>query len=142
MKIRKSAFVFHSQEAIFNLVDDVESYPQFLPWCGSTDVHLRNEKTTEATIEINFKGIKQKFSTKNEKTAPHEMKIQLIKGPFKTLSGFWKFTKIDNMSCKVDLVLDYDFSNYLLEKLIGPVFNIIANSFIDEFIKEANHRYK
>ena len=73
---------------------------------------------------------------------PHEMKIQLIKGPFKTLSGFWKFTKIDNMSCKVDLVLDYDFSNYLLEKLIGPVFNIIANSFIDEFIKEANHRYK
>ena len=141
MIINKSAFVFFSQKKIFQLVDDVEHYPEFLPWCGGSKVIKRTEEITEATIEINFKGVKQSFTTRNVKKPFEVMEINLINGPFKKLTGSWKFTDNDENSCKIELSLMYEFDNLVLEKLIGPIFNIIANTFIDEFIKEANKRF-
>lgn len=141
MIINKSAFVFFSQKKIFQLVDDVEHYPEFLPWCGGSKVIKRTEEITEATIEINFKGVKQRFTTRNVKKPFEIMEISLVDGPFKKLTGSWKFTDIDENSCKIELSLMYEFDNLILEKLIGPIFNIIANTFIDEFIKEANKRF-
>jgi len=141
MIINKSAFVFFNQKKIFQLVDDVEHYPDFLPWCGGSKVIERTEKITEATIEINFKGVKQSFTTKNIKKPFELMEINLVDGPFKKLKGLWKFNNIDKNSCKIELSLMYEFDNFILEKLIGPIFNIIANTFIDEFIKEANKRF-
>jgi ribosome-associated toxin RatA of RatAB toxin-antitoxin module len=140
MNIKKSAFVFHPQKEIFNLVDKVEDYPNYLPWCDSTSIIQRNDKSTTASIGINYKGIKHAFSTKNEKNKYKRMDIKLINGPFKYLSGAWTFKKIDNKSCHIELELEYKFSNIILEKMISPVFNIIANTFIDEFIKEADRR--
>jgi len=141
MIINKSAFVFFSQKKIFQLVDDVEHYPDFLPWCGGSKVIKRTEEITEATIDINFKGVKQSFTTRNVKKPFEVMEINLIDGPFKKLTGLWKFADIDKNSCKIELSLMYEFDNFILEKLIGPIFNIIANTFIDEFIKEANKRF-
>lgn len=141
MLIKKSAFVFYSQKEIFQLIDDVEHYPDFLPWCGRSKVIKRTKKITEATIEINFKGVKQYFTTRNLKKPFEIMEINLVDGPFKTLTGSWKFTNIDKKSCKIELSLIYEFNNLILEKLIGPIFNIIANTFIDEFIKEADKRF-
>ena len=138
--IKKSVIAFHSAEKMFYLVDQVENYPKFLPWCGSTQLIHRDSEITRATIEINFKGIKQSFTTENIKKSDQLMQIRLIDGPFKHLSGSWMFNKLDANSCQIELTLEYQFNNVLLETLISPVFNIIANTFIDEFIKEANRR--
>ena len=136
--IHKSAIVIHPAEKMFQLVDSVENYPQFLPWCGSTQIIERNNDKTIASIEINYKGIRQTFTTENTKRQNQEMIIKLIDGPFKSLSGQWIFKNLDKDSCQIELKLEYEFSNVILEKLISPVFNLIANTFIDEFIKEAN----
>ena len=138
--IHKSAIVLHPAAKMFKLVDEVENYPNFLPWCGSARIIHRDSEITRASIEINFKGIKQSFTTENVKKSDHMMQIRLIDGPFKHLSGSWLFKKLDENSCQIELTLEYQFSNILLETLISPVFNIIANTFIDEFIKEANRR--
>tara|TARA_B100000768_G_scaffold96036_1_gene89634 strand:+ start:348 stop:782 length:435 start_codon:yes stop_codon:yes gene_type:complete len=136
--IKKNAFVFHSREKMFDLVDKVEDYPNFLPWCGEAEVILRSDKITEARILINYHGVKQSFTTKNIKVYPSKMTINLIKGPFKTLKGEWSFIEIEKDTCKIGFELQYEFSNYLLDKLISPVFNMIANTFIDNFIAKAN----
>ena len=136
--IHKSAIVLHSSKKMFQLVDSVENYPNFLPWCGSTKIIERNNNKTIASIEINFKKIKQTFTTENTKERHRKMNIRLIDGPFKSLSGQWIFKDFDKHSCQIELKLEYQFSNIVLEKLISPVFNMIANTFIDEFIKEAN----
>ncbi len=136
--IHKSAIVLHPAQKMFQLVDSVENYPQFLPWCGSTQIIERDNDKTIASIEINYKGIRQTFTTENTKKQNQEMIIKLIDGPFKSLSGEWMFKNLDKDSCKIELKLEYEFSNVILEKLISPVFNMIANTFIDEFIKEAN----
>ena len=136
--INKSAIVLHPVKKMFQLVDTVENYPQFLPWCGSTQIIERDNNKTIASIEINFKGIRQTFTTENTKKHNQEMIIKLVDGPFKLLSGQWMFKNLDKDSCQIELKLEYEFSNVILEKLISPVFNMIANTFIDEFIKEAN----
>jgi len=136
--IHKSAIVLHSSKKMFQLVDSVENYPHFLPWCGSTQIIERDNDKTIASIEINYKGIRQTFTTENTKKQNQEMSIKLIDGPFKSLSGEWMFKNLDKDSCQIELKLKYEFSNVILEKLISPVFNMIANTFIDEFIKEAN----
>ena len=136
--IHKSAIVLHPTQKMFQLVDSVENYPQFLPWCGSTQINERDNNKTIASIEINYKGIRQTFTTENTKKQNQEMIIKLIDGPFKSLSGEWMFKNLDKDSCQIELKLEYEFSNVILEKLISPVFNMIANTFIDEFIKEAN----
>ena len=136
--IKKSAIVFHPVKKMFQLVDMVEHYPQFLPWCGSTQIIERDNNKTIASIEINYKGIRQTFTTENTKKQNQEMIIKLIDGPFKSLSGKWMFKNLDKDSCQIELKLEYEFRNVILEKLISPVFNMITNTFIDEFIKEAN----
>jgi len=136
--IHKSAIVLHPAQKMFQLVDSVENYPQFLPWCGSTQIIERDNDKTIASIEINYKGLRQTFTTENTKRQNQEMIIKLIDGPFKSLSGEWFFKNLDKDSCQIELKLEYEFSNVILEKLISPVFNMIANTFIDEFIKEAN----
>jgi len=140
VSIKKSALVLYSREEMFNLVDSVEDYPNFLPWCGGTEVLTKTSKVTKASIKINFRGVSQTFTTENNKNAPEQMVIKLINGPFKELSGEWRFIELDKDACRIELELHYQFSNIILEKLISPVFNIIANTFIDNFVKEANRR--
>lgn len=140
VSIKKSALVLYSREEMFNLVDSVEDYPDFLPWCGGTEVLTKTNKVTKASIKINFRGVRQTFTTENNKNAPEKMIIKLINGPFKELSGEWRFLELDKDACRIELELHYQFSNIILEKLISPVFNIIANTFIDNFVKEANRR--
>jgi ribosome-associated toxin RatA of RatAB toxin-antitoxin module len=137
-RVRKNAIVFHSKNKMFRLVDLIENYPKFLPWCGSTKIIERNNNKTIASIEINYRGVKQTFTTENTKKINDKMIIKLINGPFKSLSGEWLFKELEKDSCQIELKLEYEFSNIILEKLISPVFNMIANTFIDEFIKEAN----
>lgn len=136
-EVNRSVLVGHTPEQMFALVDAVERYPEFLPWCGGASVSFRDETRTRATINISYRGIKQRFTTENTKRAPAEMQIHLVEGPFRELDGQWRFTALGERGCKVEFRLRYEFSSRLLGKLLGPVFGVIADSLVDAFVKRA-----
>jgi ribosome-associated toxin RatA of RatAB toxin-antitoxin module len=142
MKVSRSALVHFSAAQMFGLVDDIEQYPQFLPWCSGTTVILRNPETTRATINISYRGIRQSFSTENHKQFPQLMTMRLVEGPFKILDGEWRFTPLDDQACKIDFQLHYEFSSILLEKLVGPVFGYIAGTMVDAFLRRAEQLHR
>lgn len=139
--VHKSVLLGYSAEQMFALVDRVEDYPKFLPWCGGVDVKQREENKLIATLAINYHGIKQTFTTENTNTPPTLMKMKLIEGPFKHLDGTWHFKPLRPDACKIEFDLHYEFSSRVLEQIIGPVFNMIANSFVDSFSKRAEAVY-
>ena len=140
-EVNKSVLVSYPASRMFALVDAVEQYPEFLPWCGGTELLLRDPNFTRATIHINYRGIRQSFTTENSKREPQLMQIRLIEGPFKTLHGDWRFADLGGKGCKIELRLHYEFSNRLFEKLVGPVFGYIMNSLVDSFVKRAQRIY-
>ena len=140
-KVKKTVLVSHSAEQMFALVDAVQDYPKFLPWCGGVDLLERTETSTSATLHINYHGLKQNFTTQNIKIFPHSMQIKLKDGPFKHLDGSWQFTPLKPGACKIEFSLNYEFANSFLEKLISPVFNHIANTFVDGFVARADEIY-
>lgn len=139
--VSRSALVPFSAGQMFDLVEGVEQYPQFLPWCSGTAVSHRDPLITRATININYRGIKQSFSTENRKQPPGLMSIRLVEGPFRALDGEWRFTPLGANACRIDFRLNYEFSSTLLEKLVGPVFGHIAGTMVDAFLKRADSVY-
>ena len=126
---------------MFALVDNVAEYPQFLPWCGGASVDSVEGNTVQATIHINYHNIKQSFTTENVRHAPHRIEIRLKDGPFQTLEGSWHFIPLSESACKIELSLHYEFSSKLLEKVFGPIFHYIANTFVDAFVLRAEKVY-
>jgi ribosome-associated toxin RatA of RatAB toxin-antitoxin module len=141
-EVSKTVLVPHSAAEMFLLVDDVNKYPEFLPWCGGVDIKQQDESTTTAAIYIDYHGLKQKFCTENTKNFPHLMSMQLKEGPFKKFSGEWKFLALNAEACKIEFKLHYEFSSVMLEKIIAPVFSHIANTFVDNFVARAEKVYK
>jgi ribosome-associated toxin RatA of RatAB toxin-antitoxin module len=139
--VHKTVFLKHSPEKMFALVSKVEDYPEFLPWCSGVDIHEHTPERLVATLDINYHGIKQSFTTENTNLYPESMRMRLIDGPFKHLDGNWRFKKLRSDACKIDFYLHYEFSNRFLEKIISPVFDVIANSFTDSFCKRADAVY-
>jgi ribosome-associated toxin RatA of RatAB toxin-antitoxin module len=140
-QVEKTVLVAHSAERMYALVDDVEHYPDFLPWCGGVDLLQRDEHFTRATLHIDYHGIKQNFTTENKKVYPSLMDIKLVQGPFRHLEGVWRFIPLAEDACKIEFRLSYEFSNVFLEKLIAPVFSHIANTFVDAFVERAEKVY-
>ena len=140
--IDRSVLVPFTPAQLYALVDRVEDYPRFLPWCGGTVVHGRDDHSTRAAITIDFKGIRQSFSTENVNTPPNRIDMRLVEGPFKKLDGTWQFHALGDDACKVEFRLHYEFSSRLLEKLVGPVFDHIAGSFVDAFVTRAEQVYR
>lgn len=140
-QVEKTVLVMHSCAQMFALVDDVNGYPKFLPWCGGVDLLEQTDRITQATLHINYHGIKQHFTTRNSKQYPHHMDIELTDGPFKHMEGHWHFIALREDACKIEFKLNYEFSNALLEKIIAPVFSHIANTFVDSFVLQANKIY-
>lgn len=136
--VRKVVLVECSARELFDLVDDVEAYPDFLPWCGGTQVLERSGDRTIATLHINYHGVKAHFTTCNDKQPPTAMQMHLRDGPFRKLEGQWAFKQLGDAGCKVEFYLHYEFANRLLEKVVGPVFSHIATTFVDAFVKRAS----
>ncbi|HYC43735.1 MAG TPA: type II toxin-antitoxin system RatA family toxin [Noviherbaspirillum sp.] len=139
--VHKSVLLGYSAEQMFALVDNIEDYPKFLPWCGGTEVRQRDGEKVVATLQINYHGVKQTFSTENLHVRPVSITMTLLEGPFKHLHGTWTFKALRADACKIDFDLHYEFSSRVLEQVIGPVFNMIANSFVDSFCKRAEAVY-
>jgi len=139
--VERSVLVPHSASQMFDLVADVEKYPQFMPWCGGASVSSRDERGMQASITISLAGIKQTFTTRNIHHYPACIELQLVDGPFSALTGKWEFISLSDDACKVLFTLNYAFSNRTLETLVGPIFNRIATSFIDSFTQRAQVCY-
>lgn len=136
--VEKSVLIERSAQQMFDLVDDVEGYPGFLPWCSKTRVEFRDERKTVATLHVNYRSVKTHFTTENEKEIPLSMSIKLVDGPFRRLEGLWYFKPLAENACKIEFRLSYEFSSKVFEKVIGPVFSQIANTFVDAFVMRAN----
>lgn len=139
--VEKTVLIEQSAARMYELVDYCEDYPQFLPWCSKTEVKFRDEHKTVATLHINYHSVKSSFTTQNDKVFPSSMKIQLVDGPFRRLEGAWVFKALAENACKIEFQLHYEFSSKLFEKVIGPVFNHIASTFVDAFVRRAAQVY-
>jgi ribosome-associated toxin RatA of RatAB toxin-antitoxin module len=139
--VEKSVLLPYSAEQMFALVDNVADYPLFLPWCGGSTVEQVSEDTIQATVHIHYHQIKQSFTTRNVRVAAQDISMTLQDGPFRHLDGNWHFTALSPTACKIDFRLHYEFSSKLLEKMVGPVFHYVANSFVDAFTHRAEKVY-
>jgi ribosome-associated toxin RatA of RatAB toxin-antitoxin module len=139
--VDRSALVGHSAQKMYALVADVESYPQFLPWCDRAVVSVNEPGRTVATLHINFRGLKKEFTTENFNRADARIDMKLMSGPFRSLEGSWVFTALSENACKVELTLRYQFASALLEKIAGPAFNDITDSFVDAFVRRADEKF-
>lgn len=137
-RVEKSVLVGHTPARMFELVDRVEDYPAFLPWCGGTELKHRDDAHTVATIRIAYLGVRQQFTTENSKTFPDEMRIRLVDGPFAEFEGSWRFIALGDAACKIEFRLHYVFSSRILETVLAPVFNHITGTFVDAFVKRAD----
>ncbi len=140
--VEKSVLVAHPPERMFELVDRVEDYPIFLPWCGGSALKSRDDYRTVATIHIAYMGIRQSFTTENTKTYPHEMRIKLQDGPFSELEGDWAFIPLGKDACKIEFRLRYVFASRVLETILTPVFSHITNTFVDAFVRRADEVFR
>ena len=140
-EVSRSVLVEYTPDQMFALVDRVEDYPGFLPWCGGVTLLHRDAEVTRASILISYHGLRQTFTTENAKRTPVEMRIRLLEGPFRRLDGSWRFTGLAGRGCKVELSMSYEYSSRILEKLIGPVFNHIAGTLVEAFVKRADQVY-
>lgn len=139
--VEKSVLVEYSATQMHALVNDVARYPEFLPWCGGAETVDREAGAIHATIKIDYRGIRQHFSTENHSRAPELIEMKLVDGPFRHLDGSWHFKPLGEGACKIEFRLHYEFSSRLLEKLVGPVFHFIANTLVEAFVKRAQQLY-
>jgi ribosome-associated toxin RatA of RatAB toxin-antitoxin module len=135
--VEKSVLIGHSAAKMYALVADVAAYPQFLPWCSGAEVRLLDPQKAVATLHVNYHGLRQNFTTENRMVEGALIEMKLLNGPFKHLDGFWRFVPLAEQACKVEFRLNYELSGKLMEKMAGPVFNHIANTFVEVFVKRA-----
>ncbi|HFD86684.1 MAG TPA: type II toxin-antitoxin system RatA family toxin [Gammaproteobacteria bacterium] len=140
--IQRHAIVPYSPQQMFSLVDDVNHYSDFLPWCASSAELSREDNVVVGCVELAKGAVHKSFTTRNTLTPYERIEMQLVEGPFRHLHGYWRFQPLnDGKACKVMLELDYEFSNRLVSLAIGPVFNTVANSLVDAFVERANKTY-
>ncbi len=141
--VHKSVLLWYSAEEMFALVTDVAHYPAFLPWCDQASVLTEDNTGMTAKVGISFAGIKQAFTTRNRHVADREVTMELVDGPFSNLDGLWTFTPVGEgqRACKVEFTLRYSFANRALAALVGPVFDKIAGSMVEAFVKRATQVY-
>jgi ribosome-associated toxin RatA of RatAB toxin-antitoxin module len=139
--INKSALLKIPAHLMYALVDDIHSYPEFLPWCNSSRIISRTESTVEAELTIAKAGFNHRFSTRNTLIAPQEIRIALIEGPFRHLEGVWQFTPLRSDASKISLELEFEMSGTLGNLAFGAFFNQICNTMITAFSDRAKTMY-
>ncbi|MBS1188055.1 MAG: type toxin-antitoxin system RatA family toxin [Burkholderiaceae bacterium] len=140
--VRKSILLNYSAQQMYALVERIEEYPQFLPWCGGVDVARDGDDgTVTATLTLDIHGLRQSFTTRNRNVPGQSIAMSLVDGPFRTLRGGWLFKPLGDDGCKVDFGLEYEFSNPVLAGVVGPVFQAVTASFVESFRNRAKEIY-
>lgn len=139
--ISRNALVMYSCEQMYNLVNDIEKYPEFIPGCADAKCISATPAQMEGALLISKVGVSKWFSTTNELTENQQIKLHLRDGPFKQLSGLWTFTPLDETACKVELNLEFEFSSKLIEMAFGKIFNQVISSMVTAFTQRAKQVY-
>ena len=149
-QVRKSVLLWYSAHEIYQLVTDVDAYPQFLPWCERVEVLARDDKGLTARLHLAYSGLRHAFTTRNSHVVDESVHIGLVDGPFSLLDGLWRFVPLalpaaqdrpGDSACKIEFEMRYAFSNVVLEAAISPVFDRIASTFVDSFVRRAEQVY-
>nr|WP_297461043.1 type II toxin-antitoxin system RatA family toxin [uncultured Halomonas sp.] len=139
--VNRSALVRHSNQAMFDLVNDFERYPEFLPGCRRARLLERDENHLVGELTLAKAGVEQSFTTRNELFAPDRIELSLVSGPFKRLQGQWLFIPMGETTCKVSLEMNFEFSNRLLGMAFGKLFSQVAGQLVDAFARRADEVY-
>ena len=139
--VTRSAIVEHSAESLFALIEDIESYPTFLPWCRGARVQARAENRSVATLSVGVRGIQQSLTTENLITPGTAIDMRLVEGPFKQFSANWRLTPLGDHAARVEFAMAYVFSSRVLAKLLEPLFGQIADTMVDAFVRRADALY-
>ncbi|NVJ66431.1 MAG: type II toxin-antitoxin system RatA family toxin [Gammaproteobacteria bacterium] len=141
-KVNRQAIVPYSCQQMFELVNDIEQYPEFLPYCGGSEIIERQAERVIATLTVSKGSFEQRFTTKNINKPFSAIEMSLVDGPFKYLNGLWSFTELSEQASKIELTIEYEFSNKLLGLAFGNIFSQLAESFVDAFTQRARELYK
>lgn len=136
-KISRSALVEHSAERLYGIVEDIEAYPQFLPWCLESRAQ-RDGNVTVATLTVGVGGLRQSFTTRNENRPGESIVMALVEGPFRSFSAEWRFRALPAQACKVEFSIGYEFASRALARLLEPLFESIADTMVDAFTRRAD----
>ena len=139
--VQKSALVKFSAQQMFDLVNDIESYPKFLPWCSGSRILKRENDIVEAELIISKGGFKKAFSTRNKVDAGGKITVSLLEGPFTYLEGVWNFMPLRDDASKISLDLEFEMSGVLANLAFGAVFNQICNTMVSSFTNRAKQVY-
>ena len=145
-RVKKSVLLWYSPREMYDLVTAVESYPEFLPWCDKAEVLERHADGVTARLGLAYMGVRHAFTTRNQHVAGQSVMVQLVDGPFSLLEGTWLFRELgkpgnEGQACKIEFDLGYAFSSAALETVVSPVFDRVANTFVDSFVKRAEEVY-
>src|SRR5687767_11423228 len=137
-KIARTAIVEHSAEAMHALVEDVEAYPRFLPWCRAAQVLERGAGGTRASLTVGLRGLRQSFTTLNQSQPGRSIDMRLVEGPFRSFAASWRFTPLADGACRVEFSMHYEFASRVLARVLEPLFQGIADTMVDAFIRRAD----
>lgn len=144
--VKKSVLLWYTPQEMYDLVTSVEDYPSFLPWCDRAEVLERHDSGVVARLGLAYMGVRHAFTTRNEHTPGESVIVKLVDGPFSLLDGTWLFRAIGSgeggaRACKIEFDLRYAFASAALETVVSPVFDKVANTFVDSFVKRAEVVY-
>ena len=140
-RIQRSALLPYPAQALYDLVNDVASYPQFLPWCSASEILEASETHMLASLEVAKGGIGQRFVTRNVLLPGQRIEMNLQEGPFSSLNGVWEFKALGEQACKISLDLTFDYAGPLVKATLGPLFTQAANTMVDAFCQRAKQLY-
>lgn len=140
-RIQRSALLPYPAQALYDLVNDVASYPQFLPWCSASEVLDSGEGEMRASLTVAKGSISQRFVTRNRLVPGQSIQMQLQEGPFSQLQGVWEFKALGDKACKISLDLTFDYAGPLVKATLGPLFTQAANTMVDAFCQRAKQLY-
>jgi len=139
--IVRSAIVGYSAREMYDLVENIEAYPEFLPWCRSTRVVERRDGMTTAVLSVGLKGINQSFTTENANVPGESIGMRLVEGPFSSFRAAWKFHALEPHAAKIEFSMDYKLTGGVLAKVLAPLFDHIADTMVDAFSRRAQSVY-
>ena len=139
--IQRSALLPYPAQALFDLVNDVRAYPQFLPWCAVGEVLEQSDEHMLAALTVAKGSVSQRFLTKNTLNPGRGIEMGLREGPFTDLHGIWEFKALGEKACKISLDLTFEYAGPLVKATLGPLFTQAANTLVDAFCQRAKQLY-
>jgi ribosome-associated toxin RatA of RatAB toxin-antitoxin module len=138
MEVRRSVLVSHPVEAMFDLIEQAEHYPRFMPWCVGATILERSDDWVAAKVDFSYAQVAFSLSTRNAKRRPDWLRVRAVDGPFRRFEGDWRLTRLGDMGCRVNFDVDYELSGALLDRLARPTVEFVARTVIDAFVRRAD----